>query len=191
MSNIDTIRVIIQDTPLYAKQTVLLDGSQKSTQLTYFPVIVTSVIITPPSSVPAFTVDEDNGVLAFATAPTAGSYVIEYKHVNLLDASIQTFIDLETNVPDLEGETVDLKLPAADCLDAIASSQALIQKCIKILDLQTNGAALAKALRDHADSLRQQVYSPEFVESSFDTAEQINDQIGFREKVIKDWLRQE
>ncbi len=184
MSAISQIRSIIQDSPLYAKESVDLDGIQLSLQLYYFPTIGSTVIITPPSGPPpSFTFDESNGVLTFGSAPTAGTYILEYSHVNLLDATIQDFIDVE-------GSDVDVRLPAADALDAIASSQALIQKNIQLLDLKTDGKSLADALRAHANTLRQQVFDPKFQESTFDIAEQINDKPGFREKVIKDWMRQ-
>ena len=43
---------------------------------------------------------------------------------------------------------------AAMALDTIATSEALISKRIKTLDLTTDGPAVAKALRDHAQRLR-------------------------------------
>lgn len=45
---------------------------------------------------------------------------------------------------------------AAMALDTIASSEALISKRIRTLDLQTDGPAVAKALRDHAQRLREE-----------------------------------
>lgn len=43
---------------------------------------------------------------------------------------------------------------AAAALDTIATSEALISKRIKTLDLSTDGPAVAKALREHAQRLR-------------------------------------
>lgn len=63
---------------------------------------------------------------------------------------IQAFLTLEGDV---------VKLAAAQALDAIASNEALVSKRIRTLDLQTDGPAVAKALRDHANSLREQHYS--------------------------------
>lgn len=54
----------------------------------------------------------------------------------------------------LEGD--DVKRAAATALDAIASSEALVSKVIKTQDLSTDGPATAKALREHAASLRDQ-----------------------------------
>jgi phage terminase large subunit-like protein len=148
-------------------------------------VVGTSVIVTPiaPAPVaPALVVEEQNGVVTFASAPTAGSYTITYSHVLLLDSTIQDFIDIE-------GEDSDIRLVAADALDAIASSQALIQKKIKLLDLSTDGPALAKALREHAIMLRKQSLFPDYDEPLFDIAEQVNTEAGWREQIMKDFLR--
>lgn len=49
-----------------------------------------------------------------------------------------------------------VKRAAADALDAIASSEALVSKVIRTQDLQTDGSKVADALRKHADSLRTQ-----------------------------------
>ena len=185
MTSIEKVRAIIQDTPLYAKEVLTLVTDQTSVQLYFFPAVASTVIITP-STTPAPSIDEDNGVLTFPTAPGAGDITVEYKHVNLLDAQIQAFIDMI----DGDGDTDELRLAAADCLDAIASSQALIQKKMTVLDLQTDGPALAKALREHAKTLRDLVFSSDYAEADFDIAEQINDLPGFQEKVIKDWIKQ-
>ncbi len=64
------------------------------------------------------------------------------------DSQLQQFLDLEGAV----------KLAAATCLDAIASNEALVSKRIRTLDLQTDGPAVAKALREHAVALREQHY---------------------------------
>ncbi|HET7398990.1 MAG TPA: hypothetical protein VFJ94_10755 [Intrasporangium sp.] len=48
----------------------------------------------------------------------------------------------------------NVRLAAADALDAIASSEALVSKVIRTQDLATDGAKVADALRRHATSLR-------------------------------------
>lgn len=53
---------------------------------------------------------------------------------------------------DIAGGTV--KLAAADALDAIASSEALLSKKITTQDRSTDGPAVAQALRKHAEALR-------------------------------------
>lgn len=62
------------------------------------------------------------------------------------DPEVQSFLDLEG----------DVKLAAAQALDVIASNEALVKQRIRTLDLQTDGPAVATALRAHAELLRGQ-----------------------------------
>ena len=62
------------------------------------------------------------------------------------DADIEAFLDLEG----------DIRLAAAQALDSIAVSEALVQKVLKTMDTQTDGAKLAEALMKRAASLRAQ-----------------------------------
>jgi hypothetical protein len=48
----------------------------------------------------------------------------------------------------------EVRLAAADALDAIASSETLVSKVIKTQDLSADGPAVAASLRAHADRLR-------------------------------------
>ena len=50
----------------------------------------------------------------------------------------------------------DVRFAAADALDQIAASQALILKYIEVNGLKTNGQAVANALHQQAESLRAQ-----------------------------------
>lgn len=180
MTNIEKIRAIIQDTPLYSMCDAVMDGVRSSLQLLYFPVVASSVIITGTADIP--TVDEDNGVLTFATAPAEQTLVVEFKHVLFLDSAIQVFLDLNDD---------SIRLAAADALDSMATSQALIQKKIKLLDMQTDGPALALALRAHAKTLREQeALLAGGAEADFDIAEQVFDEAGLSERIMKLWLRQ-
>jgi hypothetical protein len=83
-----------------------------------------------------------------------------------LDDEIEAFLTLEDG---------DVRLAAASALDAIASSETLILKKISQLGgaLVTDGPAVAKALRDHAKALRDQVAAnlAGDVEGLFDWAE--------------------
>lgn len=47
-----------------------------------------------------------------------------------------------------------IRRAAAAALDTIATSEALVSKRIKTLDLSTDGPAVAQALRAHAEQLR-------------------------------------
>ena len=71
------------------------------------------------------------------------------------DPDYEIFSDEEIGVfLDLNGQ--DVRLAAADALDQIAASQALILKYIEVNGLKTNGQAVANALHQQAESLRAQ-----------------------------------
>lgn len=88
----------------------------------------------------------------------------------------------------MEGDSV--KRAAATALDQIASSEALIQKRIKLLDLQTDGPAVATALRAHAALLRTQADDEETT-GAFDYAETVVNQFSARERLWNQVLRGE
>lgn len=96
------------------------------------------------------------------------------------DAEIDAFLTI-TKVNDEN----DLRLAAAMALDTMASSEAIIQKRIELLDLKTDGPAVAKSLREHAKELRRQVDE----EFDFDWAEMNVDTFSQREIILKDWYR--
>ena len=66
-------------------------------------------------------------------------------HEIFSDEEIAVFLDLNEQ---------DVRLAAADALDQIATSQALILKYIEVNGLKTNGQAVANALHQQAESLR-------------------------------------
>lgn len=183
MSDITTIRTIISDIMRYDRAVFIGDNATVEFLVPNSPVYpnsqtvrVNAAIVNPN----LYTIDNELGLIVFNTAPVdAADGVITYKFSILSDAQLQSLLDLEG----------DIRLAAADALDAIASSEALIQKRIKVLDIQTDGPATAYSLRKHAVMLREQVFSKEYTEAAFDIAEQINDNPGFREKIVKDWER--
>jgi len=63
------------------------------------------------------------------------------------DAQLQGFLNLAGG---------RVRRAAATALDTIATSEALISKRIKTLDLTTDGPAVAEALRRHAERLREE-----------------------------------
>jgi hypothetical protein len=65
----------------------------------------------------------------------------------LSDAQVQALLDMEGG---------RVRRAAAQALDTIASSEALVSKKIRTLDLQTDGPAVAKELRERARELRRQ-----------------------------------
>lgn len=88
------------------------------------------------------------------------------------DAEIDAFLSMNTSV----------RLAAAAALEVIASNEVLVLKKIVNLDLETDGPAVARELREQAKQLRAQESSV----GAFDIAEQINDDFTAREY----WLKQ-
>ena len=66
-------------------------------------------------------------------------------HEIFSDEEIEALLDLNNG---------NVRLAAADALDQIATSQALILKYIEVNGLKTNGQAVANALHQQAESLR-------------------------------------
>lgn len=91
------------------------------------------------------------------------------------DDEIDAFLSLNDNV---------VQLAAAMALETVAANEVLIQKRIKLLDVQTDGPAEAEALRKLAASLRQSYEDA----GGFDVAEMIVDQFGWVDKVVKSSL---
>ena len=91
------------------------------------------------------------------TQPEDPTLAVE--HVRLLIADVDASNQLLTDdqiTAYLELNEWGVRRSAADALDAIASSEALISRKIRTQDLQTDGPAVADALRKHADRLRDQ-----------------------------------
>lgn len=182
-TDIDIIRSLIQDKPLYQSDSVTTDGTESVAQVQYFPVVGDTVTVTPDPSPITYTVEEDNGVITFSGPLPFGTYTITYYHMFLTDDDLN-------NILGMSEEGADLRLAAADALDAMASSQVMILKKIKLLDLQTDGPAVADALRKHAKELRAVVHSDDYVEAYFDIAEQVYDKPSWSEKIFKDIMRE-
>lgn len=188
MSDLDTVRTYISDPQQYGVATSQGDGSVKEFLYPNAPIYTgTTKVYLNGVLVTSYAVDESIGLITMDTAPGSGTEVrISAKFTLLTDAQITGIL---TNYgSDFDGGDA-VMLTAADCLDIIASSEAMIQKKIKMLDLETDGPSIARSLRDHAVMLRKQVLDPDFQGDVFDLAEEVYDATGFREKVIKDWMR--
>jgi hypothetical protein len=149
MTDVDTIRLIIADPRQFDRWETEGDGVKTQFHLPNAPIISGTVltwvdgVLTVPTAI-----DADLGLVTFAAAPGAAlEVIITYQWAIMLDAHLQTYLDLDGGV---------IKRAAADALDTIASSEALVQKRITLLDLQTDGPATANALRQHAKELRRQ-----------------------------------
>lgn len=99
------------------------------------------------------------------------------------------FSDAEINaLLSLNGS--DVRLAAAAALDIMASNQVMILKVIRLLDLSTDGAAVARALREHANQLRTDVAETDSVEGGlFDYADMVTNAFTARERVWYQALR--
>lgn len=100
-------------------------------------------------------------------------------HAIFQDDEIDAFLAMESD---------SIKRAAATALDQIASSEALIQKRIKLLDLQTDGPAVAAELRKHAAELRKQADGEETA-GAFDYAEMVVNPFSARERLWNQRLR--
>ena len=106
--------------------------------------------------------------------------------------------DIDSSNPIFQDDAVEaflsiaqggnVKRAAATALTVIATNEVLVQKRIKLLDLQTDGPAEANALRLLAADLRAEAEAEE-VTGSFDWAEQINNPGQWTEYIYKDALR--
>lgn len=103
---------------------------------------------------PSIDYDSPEGQVRLLIADTGDSPILS-------DGQISGFLTLNDS---------DVRYAAADALDAIASSEALISKAIKTQDLSTDGPATAAALREHADRLRAQAS-----DTLFDTMPTVDD----------------
>ena len=96
------------------------------------------------------------------------------------DSEINTFLSLTA----VDGSN-DINLASAVALETIAASEALVQKKIKLLDLTTDGPAVATSLRAAAKILRDQSEN----ESYIDWSEMSLNQFAARNIIWNDALR--
>ena len=96
------------------------------------------------------------------------------------DADITAFLTLESD---------DVRCAAAMALETIASSEVLVQKRIRLLDISTDGPAESAALLERAKMLRaQSVLAAAGVTSGIDIAEMNLDDFSIRERIINEAL---
>jgi len=107
-----------------------------------------------------------------------------------VDAEQALFSDAGiTKLLSLNGD--DVRLASAAALDIMASNQAMILKVIRTLDLSTDGAAVARALREHASQLRDDAEKADGGEEGglFDYAEMVTNTFTMRERIRNQMLR--
>jgi len=95
------------------------------------------------------------------------------------DEEITAFLGFYTS-------TSKIKLAAAQALDVMAVNEVMVSKVIHLLDLSTNGAAVAASLKAQAEALRAQVENEDY---DFDYAEVSYDTFTMREIIEKESMR--
>ena len=105
----------------------------------------------------------------------ASSYIFE-------DAEIDSLLAME-------GDNV--RRGAALALETMASNEAYVLKRITLLDLTTDGPAVAKELRARAESLRLLADRDDQAEDggAFDIAEMAVDAFTSRQRFVNEWMR--
>lgn len=98
--------------------------------------------------------------MAFTYDPSTdpGKVRLLIKDTDTATAENQIFQDAEIEAY-LAIHDGDVKLAAAEALDTMATSQALLLKKLKLGDIGTDGPAVAASLRNHAATLRAQASS--------------------------------
>ncbi len=86
-------------------------------------------------------------------------------------------------------ESSNVKRAAAAALESISRNEVLLLKVIRLLDLQTDGAAVARELRMQSEALRKQAAADEDAGyAGFEIAEVIVDDFAWREQVLNSTL---
>lgn len=97
------------------------------------------------------------------------------------DEEIQAFLDMNQS---------SVQRGSAAALDTIASNEAMVLKVIQTLDLSTDGASLARALREHAKQLREDADTADASEEGLlDYAEMVTNAFTARQRLNNQWLR--
>lgn len=179
------IRVLTSDLPVYDRAIATGDGATLEFQTSAFPLLTDTVRVyldgVLQTETSDYELDLEVGLVTFLVAPdAAAAIVMTYRHALLSDQNLADLSDLYTNV----------RRASAAALDTMASSEAIVQKKIRLLDLTTDGPAVAKALRDHAALLREQAdVEEQALDGGFDIAEQVFDRFGLRERLLDQVLR--
>jgi hypothetical protein len=188
MSDISLVRTLSADPIAYDGASAVSDGVITVFVYPYAPIQPGTAVVRVNGTIQApvgINVDEDLGIVTFTFPPAAGTVTIAAKHTMISDDQINELLAVNADSAD------PIRLTAADCLDAIASSEALIQKKLKMLDFETDGAAIAQSLRAGAKALRDLVFNADSANSDdpgFDIAERIDNRAAWREKIYKDIL---
>lgn len=108
--------------------------------------------------------------------------------------------DTNSNAPQFADAEIDAMLSLAGtnvfragafALQTIASNEVLVQKRIHLLELSTDGPSESRELMARAKVLEEQAtfYEAQQANGAFDIAEQVFDVFTWRERLWKEWLR--
>lgn len=170
------VRTIIADPYQFFEEHLVGDGVRTRYPLANAPVRENTIQVfvggTEQTIVTDYTIDLQLGLLTFVAAPgDAVAIIPTYQFSLLSDDDIDAILGFNAD---------NIRRSAADALDTIASSEALIQKRIELLDLKTDGPAVANALRQHARNLR---------EMEADLAEEDDDLFDYAEMALDPFNR--
>lgn len=178
------LRTLIPDKPQFDRAAATGDAASTQFELPNAPVIAGTLSVRLDGTLQTegadYTVDLGLGLVTFTSAPAADAAItMAYQHTLLSDADLQTMLDLSPSV----------LYATAQAIDTIAVDQLLVLKVIRLLDVSTDGAAMARALRDRAKSLRDQDDAAAGADS-FDIAEWAVTPFAAREILVNEWLRE-
>lgn len=144
------VRTIVNDKAQHDRATATGDGASTLFEMPHGPVLTGTITVTNAGTAQTdpthYSIDLDLGLITFVSAPSDGNaLVFTYQHTLISDDDITTFLSLEAS---------NVKRAAAATLETIARNRALIEKKIKLGDLETDGVALAAELRLSAKQLR-------------------------------------
>jgi len=128
----------------------------------------------------AYTYDltTDVGKVRALTRDTRGPTTVFFQ-----DDEIQFYLTLNGD---------DVRYAAAEMLDVWASDEAMVTKVVTLLDVSTNGPAVAAALRAHAKVLRELAdQAATASDAGFDTAEMALGPFSLREQLENYFLKDE
>jgi hypothetical protein len=127
----------------------------------------------------AYTYDltTDVGKVRALTRDTRGPATVFFQ-----DDEIQFYLTLNGD---------DVRYAAAELLDVWASDEAMVTKVVTLLDVSTNGASVAAALRAHAKTLRELAdQAATASDAGFDTAEMALGPFSLREQIVNEGLKE-
>lgn len=150
--SISKVRLFAADPVLHDSRQWLGNGTTTSFALGSVPIVEDSLLVYINEVLQTEDTDyvhtSPYANIIFNTAPAEGDVIsANWQHALLTNDNISEILETYED---------DVLLSAAAALEIIASNQALVQKKIKTLDLQTDGPAVASSLRAHAKQLREE-----------------------------------